>query len=169
MYSNEAERANKTLMIILSWKNPSVSVVSICIFIAVRVDVNDALDIICVTWSIKNIIEGVRTKPRLSQFFSYLSLGNHSTKKQCAMCLTHRIMKITNLEDISGHFVQYKIKANHFCPRVPQTKIAQFVFKWLSLGFVLTPSIQLKVYIFFINIFRRLQLEIALAIPASND
>ena len=56
--------------------------------------------------------EGVRTKPRLSQFFSFLSLVYHSTKEQCAMCLPQHIMKITNFEDISGHFVQEKIKAN---------------------------------------------------------
>ena len=46
------------------------------------------------------IIEGVRTKPRLCQFFSYSSMG-----------LPQNIIKITNFQDISGHFVQDKIKA----------------------------------------------------------
>ena len=61
---------------------------------------------------IANTIEGVRTKPRLNQFFSYLSLGYHRTKKkQCVMCLPQHIMELTNFEQIGDHFVQDKIKA----------------------------------------------------------
>ena len=76
------------------------------------------------------IIEGVRTKPRLRQFFCYLSLSYHRTKKQCAMCLPQHIIIITNFEDIIGHSSseQNQGYVNHFWPMVPQIRKAEFFF-----------------------------------------
>ena len=46
-------------------------------------------------WRLKsvwvNVIEGVRTKPRLGHFFSYLSLGYHRTKTNSVPCVYHNI------------------------------------------------------------------------------
>ena len=91
--------------------------------------------------------EGVRTKPRLSQFFSNKSLGYHRTKETVCHVSTKTYHENNRFWRYKWPFCSRQNQGwvNHVCPMVPQTQIT--VTRWknlFSLGFVLTPSIALR-------------------------